>query len=160
MATAMDRWRPGAGLMRGRARSPILPLAHDMDEMLDRVFSNWPWPRWAEGIRGAGPALDMLDRKEEIILRADLPGLEQKDIEVNVDQGMLTLRGERKEDREVKEDDYYCAERWTGSFARSVTLPPDVDSDKVQATFKNGVLEIHVPKTKAAKGKRVEIKAA
>jgi HSP20 family protein len=106
------------------------------------------------------PAVDMIDRKDEIVLRADLPGLEQKDISVSVEGGVLSIRGERQEQREEKEEDYYYSERWAGSFYRAVTLPPGVDADKIKATFKNGVLEIHIPKTKQASGKRVEIQAA
>lgn len=60
------------------------------------------------GVRGFAPAIDMLDRKDEVVLRADLPGLEQKDVEVTVEEGVLTIRGERKEEKEVKEEDYYC----------------------------------------------------
>lgn len=101
----------------------------------------------------------MLDRKDEVVLRADLPGIDQKDIEVTVEQGMLTIRGQRKEEKEVKEQDYSCSGRWTGSFARNLALPPGVDAEKIRATFKNGVGEVHLPKTGEGKGKRVEVKA-
>src|SRR5258705_2568675 len=111
-------------------------------------------------MRGGAPALDMIDRKDEIVLRADLPGLEEKDLDVRVDNGVLSIQGRRQEQREEKEEDYYYSERWAGSFARSVALPPGVDTEKIKATFKKGVLEIHIPKTQQATGKRIEIKAA
>jgi HSP20 family protein len=104
--------------------------------------------------------MDMIDRKDEIVLRADLPGLEQQDIQVNVENGMLTIRGTREGEHEAKEDDYYCCERWAGSFSRTITLPPGVDPDMINATFKNGVLEVHVPKSAKAAGKSIEVRAA
>lgn len=147
---ALDLWRPRRGSMR-RA---------DWDEVFDRFFGDWPWAREGGQIRGWSPAVDMMDRPDEIVVRADLPGLEQKDLEVHVDQGVLTIRGERKEEQERKEDEYYCCERWAGSFARHLTLPAGVDTERIRATFKNGILEVHLPKSKAAAGKKIEIKAA
>jgi HSP20 family protein len=151
---AIERWWPRWGLTRG----PLAELERGMEDWFGRFGGEWPWPRWTKEMRGWAPAVDLLDRKDEVILRADLPGLEQKDIEVTVEAGMLTIRGERKEEKEEKREDYYYAERWAGSFARSVMLPAGVDADKVKATFKNGVLEVHIPKTKEAKAKKIEVK--
>ena len=116
--------------------------------------------RVAGTTRGWSPAVDMIDKKDEIILRADLPGLDQKDINVRVENGVLMINGSRQEEREAREEDYYCCERWSGVFSRSISLPPGVDQDKIRATFKNGVLEVHVPKSPQAVGKSIEIKAA
>jgi HSP20 family protein len=102
----------------------------------------------------------MIDRKDHVLIRADVPGLEQKDLRVSVTNGVLTITGERAEEREAKEDEFYCCERWSGSFSRSITLPPGVDADKIQAKFKNGVLEIQAPKSRDAVGKQIEVKAA
>ncbi len=154
---AIERWRPGGGLARGPFRD-LARWEREMEDLFGRFFRDWPWPRWEGEGRGAAPALDLLDKKDEVVLRADLPGLEQKDIEVHVENGTLTIRGERKEEREAKEEDYYCCERWAGAFSRSLVLPPGVDPEKIQATFKSGVLEVHLPKTKEAKGRKVEIK--
>ena len=93
-------------------------------------------------------------------LVADLPGLEQKDIRVNVENGTLTIHGSREGEREAKEEDYYCCERWAGSFSRTITLPPGTDAENIKATFKNGVLEVHVPKSSKAAGKTIEVRAA
>ncbi len=95
-----------------------------------------------------------------IVLRADLPGLDEKDIEVRVQDNTLTIQGERKEEKEEKKEDYYCSERAYGAFMRSLTLPASVDASKIKATFKKGVLEVHLPKAKEAKGTKIEIKAA
>ncbi|MBI2370812.1 MAG: Hsp20/alpha crystallin family protein [Deltaproteobacteria bacterium] len=143
--------------MRGPFRE-LARMEREMEGLFSRFFREWPWPRSADEVRGWAPAVDMVDRKDEVVLRADLPGLEQKDIDVSVEDGLLTIRGERKEEREAKEEDYYCCERWAGSFARSLALPPGVDTEKVKATFKNGVLEVHLRKSKEAKGKKIEIK--
>lgn len=104
--------------------------------------------------------MDVVDLRDEIVVRADLPGLEQKDVEVTMGQGMLTIRGERKEERQAKDEDYYRCERWAGSFVRSLALPPGIDADRTRATFRNGVLEIHFPRSKEAGGRKIEIRAA
>lgn len=151
---AIERWRPRWGFMPELAR-----VEREMEDLFGRFFREWPGARTGEG-RAWAPAVDMFDRKDEIVLRADLPGMEQKDVEVTLQDGMLTIKGERKEEKEVKQDDYYHCERWAGMFTRSLALPPGVEADKVKATFKNGVLEIHVPKAVETKGKTIEIKAA
>ena len=147
---AVERWRP-----RGLARSPFRELAREMEDAFGRFF-----PAWSEERSYAWmPAVDMVDEKDEIVIKADLPGLDQKDIEVTVQDGTLTIRGERKEEKEEKKEGYYYAERSHGSFLRSLALPTGVDADKVKATFTKGVLEVHLPKAREAKGKTVEIKA-
>lgn len=150
---AIERWRPW-GLAR-RGGEPFRMF----EDMVNRMFEDW-MPRLGGEGRGWSPAVDMIDKKDEIVLRADLPGLEQKDIQVNVENGMLTIRGNRQDERETKEEDYYCCERWSGSFTRTIALPTGIDPDKIRATFKNGVLEVHVPKAPHATGKAIEVKAA
>ena len=104
--------------------------------------------------------VDMIDEDDRIVVRADLPGLDEKDIEVTVHDGMLTVRGERKAEKEEKKEGYYYNERSYGMFSRTLPLPAAVEADKVKATFKKGVLEVHLPKAKEAQGKKIEIKAA
>jgi HSP20 family protein len=130
------------------------------DDLVSRMFDDWLSPRLAGEARGWSPAVDMVDRKDEIVLRADVPGLEQKDIQVDVENGMLTIRGTRQGEREAKEEDYYCCERWAGSFSRTIALPSGIEQDKIKATFKNGVLEVHVPKSPTAASKSIQIQAA
>lgn len=153
---AIQRWRPQRGLMRGPFRE-MARMEREMEDLFGRFFRNLPLERSLGEERAGAPAIDMIDRKDEVILRADLPGLDQKDIEVMLEEGILTIRGERRQEREVKEEEYYCCERWAGAFARSQPLPPGVDPENIKASFKNGVLEIHLPKTKEAKGKRIEV---
>jgi HSP20 family protein len=134
-------------------------MEREMESLFGRVFRDWPFSRlFGEG-RGVAPAVDMLDRKDDVVLRVDLPGVEQKDLDLSVEEGVLTIRGERKGTEEMKEEDYYCCERWAGSFERSLALPPGVDAEKIKATFKSGVLEIHLPKVEKARGRKVEIQA-
>jgi HSP20 family protein len=155
---AIERWRPRAGLRRGGPFRELARMQQEMDDLFGRFFGDWPWPRWEAERRGMAPAVDLIDKKDEVVLRADLPGLEQKDIQVNIEDGTLSIRGERKEEREAKDEDYYVSERWAGAFSRTVALPPGVDPEKIQAKFKSGVLEIHLPKTKEAKGRTIEVK--
>lgn len=152
---AIEMWRPRLGLAR-RGAEPFRAF----DDLMSRMFDDWMSPRVAGEARGWSPAVDMIDKKDEIVLRADLPGLDQKDIQVNVENGMLTIHGCRQEEREAKDEDYYHCERWAGTFSRAMVLPPGIDQDRIKATFKNGVLEVHVPKAPQAIGKSIEIQAA
>lgn len=156
---ALERWRSRGGLTREPARAPV-PAARDFESLVDRLFGEWPWGGSIGQSRGSAPPLDMVDRKDEVLVRADLPGLEQKDLDVSVEDGTLTIRGERKGEEEVTESDYYCCERWSGSFVRTVSLPPNVDAGKIRATFRNGILEVHLPKSKEAMGRKIDIQAA
>jgi HSP20 family protein len=150
---AIERWRPW-----GMARRGSEPF-RTFDDLVSRMFDDW-MPRFGGEGRGWSPAVDMMDKKDGIVLRADLPGLEQKDIRVDVENGMLTIHGGRQSEQETKEDDYYHRERWSGSFTRTIALPTGIDPDKIKATFKNGVLEVHIPKAAHAAGKSIEVKAA
>jgi HSP20 family protein len=91
-------------------------------------------------------------------LKAELPGLDKDDIEVNISDSELTLKGEKKKEEKIDEKNYYNCERSYGAFVRSVDLPADVQADRARASFKNGVLEIRMPKTEAAKTKEIKIK--
>jgi HSP20 family protein len=151
---AVAPWRPFMDLTRWE---------RDMDRMMDDFFGRrmrpW-WPeRWA---RGDGeittPALDVYEEKDEIVVKAELPGMDKDDIEVNISDSELTLKGEKRKEEKIEEKDYYRCERSYGGFLRSVELPADVQADKVKASFKNGILEIRMPKTEEAKTKEIKIK--
>jgi HSP20 family protein len=104
------------------------------------------------------PDVDIAETDGNITVKAELPGMDAKDIDIDVTGDVLTLRGEKKTEEEKKEDRYYCRERHYGSFQRSFRLPAGVQSDKVDAEFKNGVLSINVPKSKEGKQKKINIK--
>jgi len=103
------------------------------------------------------PAVDIYETGERIVLRADLPGLEQSEIEVRVDENTLTLRGDRKATSEVKPEDFHRAERPHGPFLRSFSLPQNVDQAGIRATHKNGVLEIVLPRRREAKATSIRV---
>ena len=156
---AIELWRPRWGLRRAPLPE-MTRMERAMEDLFGRFFSGWPQYRKETEALGWSPAMDVIDRKDEFVLRADLPGLTEKDIEVTVQNGNLSLRGERTEEKETKEGEEYVRERWSGSFSRTLNLPTDVNTEKINASFKNGVLEVHLPKTKQAEGKRIEVKAA
>ncbi len=103
------------------------------------------------------PVVDIYDEGETIVIKAELPGVDKKDIEVDLKDHVLTLKGERHYENEVKEDNYYRKERASGRFNRSFTLPVDVDTERIQADFKDGVLKIDIPKPEEKKPKKVTV---
>ena len=104
------------------------------------------------------PVVDVFEEKDDIVVKAELPGMDKDNIEVNLTDHTLTIRGEKKKEEEVKEENYYRAERSYGSFLRTIDLPAEVRGDKVTASFKNGVLEVRMPKTEQANAKEVKVK--
>jgi HSP20 family protein len=105
------------------------------------------------------PSIDIAETEDEISVRAELPGLEAKDIDLNISGDILSIRGEKKNETEDKQKDYYSRESYYGSFQRSIRLPTEVQSDKVEAHFKNGVLGIKLPKSEKTQLKKIEIKS-
>lgn len=104
------------------------------------------------------PAVDVYEEKDDVVIKAEIPGLSKEDISVQVSNSTLTIKGKKKREEEVKEDDYYRCERSFGAFTRVVDLPCDVKADQVKASFKNGVLEVRMPKTEEAKKTAVTVK--
>jgi HSP20 family protein len=152
---AVTPWRPFMDLTRWE---------REMDRMMDDFFGRrirpW-WPeRWfpRDELELASPAVDLYEEKDDIVVKAELPGMDKDNIEVNLTDHTLTIKGEKKQEEEIKEKDYYRAERSYGSFLRSLELPKEVHGDKVKASFKNGILEVRLPKTEEAKSKEVKVK--
>jgi len=108
--------------------------------------------RWA-------PAIDMFEKDVKFVVKAELPGMKEEDIDVSVIGNTLTIKGERKTESEVKEDDYYYSERSYGSFSRSIEIPSNVDTQKIEANYGDGVLEIGLPKTSEAKPNKISVSA-
>jgi len=103
------------------------------------------------------PAVDIYDDKDKLVIKADLPGMAQKDIDVSVEDDVLGIKGEKKKETEVKEDNFYRVERAYGSFERRFALPVNVDATKIKATYKEGVLELTLPKKEESKAKQIKI---
>jgi len=116
-----------------------------------------------EGGQGTGqarrwtPAMDLLETEDEFVLRADLPGMSESDVHIELEDNVLTVSGERKAEHEAREEGFYRLERAFGTFSRSLTLPKGVNASAVSASFANGVLEVHIPKPEDAKPRRIEI---
>jgi HSP20 family protein len=108
-------------------------------------------------VRPWSPSVDIEEKDNEIVVKADIPGVSEKDLEVRLENNTLTLKGERKFEKEDKQKGYHRIERGYGSFVRSFALPAAVDADKVQAHYKDGVLTVTLPKTEAAKARKVKI---
>ena len=148
-------WRPITELSRWERDTDRM-----MDELFDRRVRSW-WPeRWfgGERLRVDVPAVDMYEDKDDVVVKAELPGIEKDNIEVNLADNTLTIKGVKKKQEETKNENYYRSERYYGSVMRSVELPRDVQADKVKASFKNGVLEIRMPKTEEAKTREIKVK--
>lgn len=131
-------------------------------EDLNRVFRRGflRVPNTGEGLAEGGkwvPAVDIYEAGGSLVLEAELPGIDPKDIDVTVDDGVLTVRGERRHEREVEEENYYRVERAYGSFQRSVRLPADVEPDKIKASYDAGVLKVMVPKAEHQKTRAVPV---
>jgi HSP20 family protein len=149
-------------------RTPVRDLArfrNDIDRLFDEFMgAGWPSPRrWPELLGAwphteAAPALDVYEDRDAVVVKAELPGMEKDDVHVDIRGDLLTVRGEKKKEEKIEERDYYCHERAYGAFSRSIRLPVEVQGEKASATFKHGVLEMHLPKTEAAKRRSVSIK--
>ncbi len=128
----------------------------EMDDLWNRFFGETPFRQAFS--RDWTPSVDVSETKDNVVVKAELPGLETKDIDVSMSGDVLTIKGEKKKAEEKKDEHYHCCERYSGSFQRSFRLPVGVQGDKVRATFKDGVLTITLPKAEQAKKKQIEIK--
>jgi HSP20 family protein len=128
-----------------------------MNDLWNRFFGE-VHPFW--GAEGEWlPSIDVSETDGEISVRAELPGLEAKDIDLDISGDVLSIKGEKKGKEETKKENYYTRESYCGSFQRSIRLPAEVQSNKVEANFKNGVLDIRLPKSEKTHSKKIEIKS-
>lgn len=139
---------------RRRARSLALPLATDFDRMITDFFG--------EEAAGFQPKLDLAETNKEVTITAELPGLEEKDIELSLNESTLSLKGEKKSESEEEGKNFYRRERTYGAFYREVELPAEIDAEKIAATFKSGILTVVLPKSERAKevSRKIPVKAA
>jgi len=154
---------------RGAAH-PFLALREQMDRLFDDFISDWRMPSISRGMAewepfrstllGKGPVdvrFDVSETVDAIELTAELPGIDEKDVELTLSDGVLTVKGEKKAETEKKEKDYYLSERRYGRFLRSMRVPDSVDEGKIKATFEKGVLKVEMPKRAEAKAKKKKI---
>lgn len=144
---AIVRWEPWTGFSS---------LRREMDRLFDdfgrgtgeeKGLATWNW----------APAVDIYEKGEEYVVKANLPGMKKEDIKVSLHNGALTISGETKREQEVKEEYYYRSERAYGAFSRAIGLPSEVDPEKIKATYESGVLELRIPKAEKAKAKEIKI---
>ena len=126
---------------------------------LNRLFDGFFQSRTANGSASRRwiPAMDLAETEDQLVLRADLPGLTEDDVDIEIKDGVLTVTGERKAEHEEKSEGYHRVERAFGSFSRSLSLPQGIDAGAVSASFDRGVLEVRIPKPEERKATRVEI---
>ena len=139
-------WTPFESLNRAQSR---------INGLFDESFGR-SWPN-AEAGRAWYPAVDILESKDAYVLRAELPGMNKEDFNLELKEGTLTLTGERKFTKPAEGVQYRTVERVNGKFVRSFTLPETVKHDGIQATYKDGILEVHIPKAEAAKPRQIQI---
>ncbi len=144
------RWRPGRELAT---------IRDEMNRLFDEFFSGFPFPERRRGLMEGewAPTVDVAETDENIVVTAELPGVKQNDVEITVVNDVLTLKGEKKEEKEIKKENYHRIERSYGSFQRSITLPTGVQADKAKASYKDGVLTVTIPKVEEAKPKSIKI---
>ena len=146
---ALVRWEPARELHS---------IQQEMNRLFNAFFDDAPAGNGtANGTRRWVPAMDLVETDDHFVLRADLPGLAEEDVKLEVADGTLTLSGERRFEHEAKKDGFYRLERGAGTFSRSLTLPEGVDLDAIEASFDRGVLDVRIPKPAERKPRRVEI---
>jgi HSP20 family protein len=147
-----------------RADNPFFSLQREIDRLFDDFTRGFPTLGTLGGGMGSMstmlPTMDVSETDKEIEITAELPGLEEKDVQVNLADNVLTIRGEKKAEKEEKDKNYRLVERSYGSFERSLELPENVDASAIKATIDKGVLKVVVPKPAPAQIKKVEVKAA
>lgn len=146
-----------------RAMSPF----EEMDRLMESFFPRhwlrpfrWEMPSWAElgaPLEMKMPRVDVIDRDDEVVVRAEIPGVDKEDLEVSMTDTAVTIQGSRSHESKEEKGNYYRSEISRGSFSRTVALPSDVDSEKAKAVFKDGILELTIPKVEKAKRKSIPI---
>jgi HSP20 family protein len=145
--TTLTRWEPFRELASLR-------------NAMDRAFGDtFEFPRQWERQATWGPALDVVEKEDSYIVKASVPGVAPEDVEITLTDNVLTIKGETKEDKEDKQENYHVRERHYGSFMRSITLPTTVEADKVEAVNEQGVLTLTLPKSEAVKPKKIAVKS-
>src|SRR4030043_1019466 len=147
MAFELTTWKPFRELAPFRE---FERMRRDMDRFWDSFLEGGSRKRTEEGGEWL-PSLDVAETKNELVVKAEVPGMDPKNIDISLSEGVLTIKGEKKEEKEEKEADYHFVERSYGSFTRLVQLPKEVKSDKISASYKNGILKVTLPKSEEAK---------
>jgi HSP20 family protein len=151
----LARWEPfGSIRRRGSLTNELSSMQQEMNRLFDEFFGE----RHAELAEGSWmPAVDMSETESELVVRAELPGMTHENIELSLQENVLTLKGEKKHEQTRDNENFHRVERSYGSFTRSFTLPCDINQDAIKANFKDGVLVITLTKSEAARPKKIDI---
>ncbi len=142
---------------QSRMLTPFEEMEREMERWFGRFGQGWMrpfhWgrPHWADlntPFEGMAPSVDVIDREEEVVVRAELPGVDKKDLEISLSEDALTIKGSTKSEKEEEKGDYYRREVSSGSFSRTIRLPSAVDGEQVSSSFKDGILQLTLPKIK------------
>ncbi len=137
-------------------RDELASMRKEMERLWDRFFSETRLGK--PFVEGWQPSADLTETKDAIVVKAELPGMEPKDIDVTLSGDVLTIKGEKEKEEEKKDEKYHYTERYRGSFQRSFRLPAEIQPDKIDAAFEKGILTITLPKTAEAKTKQIKVK--
>ena len=149
------RWNPVRDITSWH---PVTEFAH-MQKEIDRVCDCFHNDTLAEDVaKTLLPVVDIIERENDFNIKVELPGVDKKDVKITVQNDVLTIKGEKKQESEKKGENYYRVERYYGTFQRSFTLPSSVASDNINASYDNGILTINIPKVEEAKPKEIEVK--
>jgi len=135
--------------------SELSTVRNEMDRLWNRFLDDWPLP--AMFTKGWAPMADISETKDKLIVKAELPGLDPEDIKLSLSGNLLTIEGEKKKEKEEKDEQHYYLERYSGAFHRSFRLPVEVREDKIEAKFDKGVLTVTLPKTAKTPKKEIKI---
>src|ERR1051326_5000539 len=142
---------------------PVVDRLTNLRDELERLFES-PLEQFARGSQllngGWGPALDVYEDKDNLTVKAELPGMKREEIELSLHDGALMISGERKSEKKAEKGEEYRAERFVGRFQRTLRLPSAVAADKVKASYKDGILTVTLPKTEEAKPKQIDVKVS
>jgi HSP20 family protein len=154
---AIDRWRPFVSVERWDPFRNMTDIQGEVNRLFDSFLGRPAVSGAGMAVRTWAPVLDMHETKDEVVLNFELPGVSEKDVALSITGDLLTLKGERTANREFMEENAYQAERVYGKFERSVQLPMPVQADKVKATYRDGVLEVKLPKAEEVRPKAIKI---
>lgn len=156
----LERWKPqNSTLTRWDPFSELLDMRREMDRLFGGFLAGTPAATTPNGGLWA-PAVDIHETKDSFVVKAELPGMKLEDIQITIVENTLTLKGERRQENEVRSGGYTRVERAYGTFQRALALPSVVDSEKVKAKYKDGVLEIELPKKEEAKPKEIKVQVS
>lgn len=141
-------------------RDWLEPWARDLERDIKRILEkSFGWKTRFPQVTGKfTPAVDVYEKGNEVIIEAEIPGVEKEELSISISENKVTIKGEVKREKEIKEEDYYLYERSYGRFQRTVELPTEIDADKAKANYKDGILKVTLPKKKPEKKLETEIK--